>query len=365
MTTTPIEPTADPTAATTLPGGVPEPRGPLSAALLAVLAHEESEEAAPLWQRLDEAAAVALRETPDIIGDEDLQLSLFLLHLLHIGPAPFVHGDFEWDPRLIALRRSIEEPFEAALRERTATADPLPNSGEEVSEALFAMTAEVTQPTLATWASRHATAEQLREFLIHKSIYTLREADAHSWAIPRLRGRAKAALVEIQADEYGGGSPDRVHAEIFARTMRGYGLSDEPDHYLDEVPALTLAAFNAMNLFGLNRRLRGATIGHLAAFEMTSSIPNRLYSRAFSRHGCSADVTEYFDEHVEADAVHEQIAGRDLAGGAADDDPSLIADILFGARACLHLDDLTGAHMLESWQNDRTSLRTPTAPEKG
>nr|WP_137824407.1 iron-containing redox enzyme family protein [Brevibacterium sp. XM4083] len=341
----------------------------MSAALLAVLTHEETEadrdSAAALWQRLDEAAPVALRETADIVADEDLQLSLFLLHLLHTGPAPFVRGDVEWDPRLIALRRSIEEPFEAALRERTATADPEPTSGEEVSEALFAMTAEVTQPTLATWASRHATADQLREFLIHKSIYTLREADPHSWAIPRLRGRAKAALVEIQADEYGGGAPDRVHAEIFARTMRGYGLSDEPDHYLDEVPALTLAALNAMNLFGLSRRLRGATIGHLAAFEMTSSIPNRLYSRAFSRHGYGADVTEYFDEHVEADAVHEQIAGRDLAGGAADDDPSLIADILFGARACLHLDELTGTHMLESWQNDRTSLRAPTVSEKG
>ena len=56
--------------------------------------------------------------------------------------------------------------------------------------------------------------------LMQRSAYTLREADPHSWAIPRLEGRAKAALVEIQSDEYGGGRPQRVHAELFARAMR-------------------------------------------------------------------------------------------------------------------------------------------------
>ena len=63
-----------------------------------------------------------------------------------------------------------------------------------------------------------------------------------------------------------------------------------------------------MTLFGLHRRLRGAIAGHLAAFEMTSSLPNRTYGDGFRRLGFGGDVTGYFDEHVEADAVHEQIA---------------------------------------------------------
>ena len=58
--------------------------------------------------------------------------------------------------------------------------------------------------------ARRATREQALELLALRSVYTLREADAHSWAIPRLTGRPKAALVEIQADEYGGGSAARV-----------------------------------------------------------------------------------------------------------------------------------------------------------
>ena len=172
-----------------------------------------------------------------------------------------------------------------------------------------------------------------------------------------MRGRAKAALVEIQSDEYGGGRPERVHATIFAQTMRGFGLDDTLDHYLDLVPAPTLASMNLMSLFGLHRRLRGAIAGHLAAFEMTSSIPNKYYGRAFRKLGYDADVTWYYDEHVEADAVHEQIAARDLAGALAQDEPELLEDVLFGAAACLYVDGLMGDHMLECWSDGRTSLR--------
>ena len=102
--------------------------------------------------------------------------------------------------------------------------------------------------------AKKATAEQLREFLIHKSLYQLKEADPHTWAIPRLTGRAKAALVEIQADEYGGGRPERMHSALFARTMRGLGLNDSYGGYVDVVPAITLASVNMMSLFGLNRQ---------------------------------------------------------------------------------------------------------------
>jgi hypothetical protein len=112
-----------------------------------------------------------------------------------------------------------------------------------------------------------------------------------------------------------------------------------------------------MSLFGLHRRLRGAIAGHLAAFEMTSSLPNRLYGDGFRRHGYGTATTEYFDEHVEADAVHEQIAARDLAGGLAEAEPELVPDILFGAAVCLYLDDLVAAHVLGAWERGESSLR--------
>jgi hypothetical protein len=211
--------------------------------------------------------------------------------------------------------------------------------------------------------SRHvakkATLGQLREFLVHKSIYQLKEADPHTWAIPRLNGRAKAALVGIQADEYGGGRPDRMHSALFARTMRGLGLDDSYGAYADAVPAISLASVNMMSLFGLNRRLRGAIAGHLAIYEMTSSRPNQLYGNGFRRLGFEAEVTAYFDEHVEADAVHEQIAGRDLAGGLVEAEPDLFPDVLFGATAVLAIDARLTAHIMGAWESGTPSLDSP------
>jgi len=58
-------------------------------------------------------------------------------------------------------------------------------------------------PSLSTYIERDATREQCSSFLVHRSGYQLKEADPHSWAIARLSGAPKAALVEIQADEYG------------------------------------------------------------------------------------------------------------------------------------------------------------------
>ena len=125
------------------------------------------------------------------------------------------------------------------------------------------------------------------------------------------------------------------------------------------VPAPTLASMNLMSLFGLHRRLRGAIAGHLAAFEMTSSIPCRKYGNGFRRLGYGPEVTGYFDEHVEADAVHEQIAGRDLAGGLAELEPQVRDDVLWGAAAYLTVDGLAGAWMLDAWAAGRSSLLAP------
>jgi hypothetical protein len=129
------------------------------------------------------------------------------------------------------------------------------------------------------------------------------------------------------------------------------------------VPAVVLAAHNTTSLFALNNRLRGAVVGHLAAFEMTSSIPNRFVRDGFARLGFGPEVTHYFAEHVEADAVHEQIAAHDLAGGLAEQEPALVPDLMFGAASSLALDGLVARHVLAAWEDGRPSLRSPVRVE--
>jgi hypothetical protein len=223
--------------------------------------------------------------------------------------------------------------------------------------ALRAIIAADDAPSLSRHLETRGTAEQFREFLVHRSAYQLKEADPHSWAIARLAGPPKAALVEIQADEYGGGDPARVHATLFAQTMAAVGLDDTYGAYLDLLPGVTLATVNLMSLFGLHRRNRGKIVGHLALFEMTSSIPNRRYATGLRRLGLdSSDVTAFFDEHVIADAVHENVAAVDLAGGLVRVEPPLVDDILFGARALVELEARWATALLDAWQEDRTAL---------
>ncbi|MET4583162.1 hypothetical protein ABIE21_002681 [Conyzicola nivalis] len=335
-----------------------EARGPLSTRLTAILSQGPDDSAQGL--DLSPVAEAAVAAASSVVRDDDVQLSLFILYGLHYGSFPAVSADWEWHPALVAARRVLERAFEDELR-ATVAVPPLPRPTRvAVARALSELTSADSGPSLSRYIAKKATREQLGEFLIQRSVYTLREADPHSWAIPRLTGRAKAALVEIQADEYGGGRPARMHSEIFATTMEEFGLDRRYGRYVDEVPAITLASLNVMSMFGLNRRLLGAIVGHLAAFEMTSSIPNAMYANGFRRLGYGVGVTAYFDEHVAADAVHEQIAANDLAGALAEDEPALLPDILFGAAACLVVDGWAGAHILDSWTADRSSLRSGT-----
>lgn len=343
----------------------PAPRGPISSTLLSLLRGPVDEARAETF-RADVALTLAARttEAEEHIGvrsDEDLQLTLFCLYELHYRGIDGVDDGWEWSPGLLGARSLVEERFESELRAHVPLPELPAPTAPAVAATLFALAAADTGPPLARFIAKEASDEQVRELLVQRSVYQLKEADPHTWAVPRLAGAPKAALVEIQTDEYGGGRPDAMHSALFATTMRGTGLDDTYGAYVDDVPATTLASVNMMSMFGLHRRLRGAIVGHLAAFEMTSSIPNRLYGNGFRRLGYDEVVTRYFDEHVEADAVHEQIAGRDLAGRLAEQDPALLPDILFGAAACLAVDGWAAAHMLEAWTRGKTSLRTASA----
>jgi hypothetical protein len=334
---------------------LPAPRGPVSAALTATLGRSPHD-----FDPSFTGALTTATDAPGVLADEDLQLTLFVCYELHYRGWDGVDERWEWHPDLIRLRAVAEERLLAGLHALVEPAgDTLPPeiTAQSMSRALVAMTGENGGPSLSGYLRGRATLEQFREFATHRSVYHLREADPHTFAIPRLAGRAKAALVEIQMDEYGGGRPHRMHQELFRRTMQALGLDTTYGAYVGDVPALTLATNNIMSLFGLHRMRRGALLGHLAAYEMTSTLPNRAYGNGLRRLGGDADATRFYDEHVEADAVHEQIAAYDMCGSFCEAEPEAAGDVLFGARCALALDDLWASHLLDRWSAGATSLR--------
>jgi hypothetical protein len=311
-------------------------------------------------QEPHELRAITPPPDGDALADEDLQLSLYLCYELHYRGLPSVDERWEWDPSLLRLRAALEQRFERALTNSVPfSEETVPAS--EVDLALREIAEDDDGPSLSSYIRSHASLEQVREFVIHRSAYQLKEADPHSWAIPRLWGAPKAALVEVQMDEYGRGRVEWIHAELFARAMRALGLDSTYGAYVERIPAITLATVNLMSLLGLHRRWRGAIVGHLALFEMTSSIPNDRYADGLRRLGFGEEATLFFDEHVMADAVHENIAAVDLAGGLVKQDPSTASTILWGARALRHLERRWADHLLRSWEAGQSSLR----PERG
>ncbi|MFJ9610564.1 iron-containing redox enzyme family protein [Kitasatospora sp. NPDC101176] len=319
------------------------PRGPLSAAVLGLVT------AGP-------PGAGRLLAPPGPFDDpwgEDHQLALFLCYELHDRGLPGVHPGWEWEPELLTLRRALERPFLAAVR---AAAEPVPPLPEALERLLL-------EPAGGTGPSHHLLAvgdrTQAREYLVHRSLYHLKEADPQLWLLPRIHGPAQAVLLAITFDEYGAGRPERAHALLFARMMAAFGLDPAYRHYLDLVPASSLAVVNLMTLFGLHRALRGAAVGQFAAIEITSSPGAARLAAALDRLGGGPDGTLFYREHVEADAVHEQLVRRGVIAELVSAEPETAQDVAFGIAAAEVVDGRFAEHLLGCWRSGRSSLRSP------
>jgi Iron-containing redox enzyme len=323
---------------------LPRPRGPISTRLFASLRQSPHSFSAPPIV------------SADAFLDEDLQLSLYCCYELHYQGFGDVNDEWEWEPSLIAFRGGLEESFERRLRAELPGCRDV--AADQVPVALWDMS-RGGGFSLSEWLLQNGTRFHAEEFAIHRSGYQLKEADPHTWGIPRLRGRSKAAMVKIQADEYGGGSPKEMHSHLFAEAMSALNLDPTYGAYLDRLPAVTLATTNLISLFGLHRRLRGALVGHLASFEMNSVGPMGRYSSWLESIGVPMEGRRFYDVHVEADEVHQQIAVDDLVGGLLEDEPDQAGAVMFGARAVALIESAFAAHLVSAWKSDRSSLRSP------
>ncbi|NUR05756.1 MAG: iron-containing redox enzyme family protein [Nocardioidaceae bacterium] len=318
---------------------LPTPRGPVSAHVVHAL-------------RSGDAFEPAVAASADVLGD-DAQVALWVLLQLHYRDFDDAARDAEWDVGAVALRQTLAESFVDRLRglvtERVALAR---DAADDVPGQVMAMIGAADGPSLAAYLHREATREQVLSFLRQRSLYALKESDAHSFVLPRVHGSVKVALAELQYDEYGAGRPDRLHAGMYAEALVAAGLDPRYGRYVDEVAGPVLAVDNLISVLALQRRTRAASLGQLAAFEATSSLPSRRIAAGIERVGLPRAVAAYFDEHVEADAAHEQIALRAVCGALVAAEPELADDVLFGAAAYLELDERSAVHLLARWRDD-------------
>lgn len=286
----------------------------------------------------------------------DLQLALSMCYELHYRGFVGVDPAWEWDPALLALRAELERVFLAGVRRDVGPVDP----DQSAAAAMEAITIEPADGNGPSYHLRDTgTWEQMCEYFAHRSVYHLKEGDPHAWAIPRLTGRAKAAFVAIEFDEYGAGEGPRLHQQLFADLLTAAGLDATYLAYLDAVPAEALAAVNLMSMFGLHRALRGAAIGHFASTEITSPPGSRRMVRALQRLQAPAACVKFYSEHVEADAVHEHVVRVDVVGDLVAREPEVEREVIFGIRAHAAVEDRLADKIMAAWREGRSSLRVP------
>jgi hypothetical protein len=326
---------------------LPDARGPLSLAVVNLLS--------------ERAPRNHLSRVEASVGDSDpygldLHLALYTCYELHYRGFAGVDAAWEWNAGLLHLRGQLEQAFLTAVR----------NDVGEISEdetAAAEMDALAVEPVDGSGPSFYlrdeGTWEQMQEYFVHRSLYHLKEGDPHAFAIPRLTGQAKASFVAVEFDEFGGGRGPRLHQQLFADLMEAAGLDNTYLGYIDHVPAEALAAVNLMSMFGLHRALRGAAVGHFASTEITSSPGSRRLVDALERMAAPEACVAFYREHVEADAVHEQVVRTDVVGDLVAREPQLDADVVFGIRAHALVEDRLADHVMRSWADGESSLRRP------
>jgi hypothetical protein len=309
---------------------LPSPRGKLTTTL-----HDALRSSRP------ELTDASLASSP-----EDRALALWMLHELSYAGFADVDDGLEWHPDLLRLRRDLEGELEERLVARFPGVPE--GADDDLVTAFFDYVEQHDGPSVASHVHTGATQDQAIELLRWRSLYHLKEADPSSFVLARLPRDARAALAELLYDEYGAGRPERLHSRLFADALRSVGL--DPDaRYVDEVPTEVLEMNNSVSMFGFHRRLRGAAMGHLAAFECTSSVPARKLAQGFQRLELPPPVIDYYTEHVVADAVHEQLAVRAILLPLVEAEPAQLHGVFLGAFTCLDQEARTAQELLGRW----------------
>jgi hypothetical protein len=332
---------------TTVEPQLPAAHGPLSTAVRRSLT-----EPAPRDQLTRIGASVRDSDPYGL----DLQLALYMCYELHYRGFAGVDPTWEWNPGLLHLRGQLERTFLAGVRRDVGPIEP-GQTAEAEMDSLSIESVDGTGPS--HWLRDNGTWQQMREYFVHRSLYHLKEGDPHAWAIPRLSGQAKASFVAVEFDEYGAGCGPKAHQQLFADLLIAAGLDSTYLAYLEVVPAESLAVVNLMSLFGLHRQLRGAAVGHFASTEITSPPGSGRLVEALQRLTAPPECIAFYREHVEADAVHEQVVRIDVVGDLVAREPQLDRDVVFGIRAHAAVEDRLAEAIMASWKAGETSLRRP------
>ena len=296
-----------------------------------------------------------------IVGDDplehDLQLGLYVLNELHYRGWTNVSDDLEWDNDVVSTRLGLSDEFERRLRATLGDGHGI----EPLAEATRLL--EIDGLSVSAHLRDRGTVDQVRESMILRSPYQSKEADPHTFALPRFTGSTKRVFTEIQSGEYGVGHR-RSHAELFADALDGLGLDPTPNAHIDQCTGPGLAVSNLVTLGAMHRRLRGVVLGQLALFEMDSVIPNQAMVECVDRLDLDSAVRPFFHIHVLADTEHQDMVRAAFLSDYPRFESDQVGNVVLGMRAQSLIDHTIAEHCVPRWRNGETALHA-TADDSG
>ncbi len=312
---------------------IPTPRGPVSAALIAVLTGRVG--APPIVSSFDAQVERAIVASPDMLTDDDLQLALLCFGALDAGGLGRVDARWAVDPLLISVRENLEAALEESLREEVH----LPSArlargaiatGDDIADAVTATLEGIIDDADAArpfrYLAQHATAAQLREHLVARSIRS----------------------VLVDADQRVVADDATAAASLLAR-LGDQRLQTQRGCYVDVVDVRVLTAVNATAMLSRHDRLRGLFYGLRTT---TGSVETSIEAAVVDALGRLGKPL------LQSDAARGAGAGRArIAAGLVEAEPALLDDVLLGAAIGVAVERWITEHEVVRWKVGRSALR--------
>ena len=283
---------------------------------------------------------------------------------------PGVDERWEWEP--VAARASarvLGARFEAALLAAIGRAArrPRPARSDGPRPARRSLDADDGPVAVALPRARGIAGAAARVRRAPLGLPAQGGRPALVGASPRLCGAAEGGAGRDPGRRVRRRAPRAHPRELFAATMEALGL-DRALRRLPRPPPGRHARDREPDVAASG--CTGACAARSSAtsrlFEMTSSLPNRRYANGLRRLGFGAAATDFFDEHVEADAVHENVAAVDLAGGLARAEPALGRRHPLGRPRARRARGAAGReHLLDAWEARRSLAAARGARARG
>ncbi|GAB2978383.1 hypothetical protein [Actinotalea caeni] len=331
MTATPSLDARRPRPRRVHPTPLPRARGPISQALLTLLAGPPTRDpgilaashVTELWQVED--------DVPWWRAGDDAALALVHLAELDRRGLEGVPDGWEGHPLLASARWSLATPLRYGLeRLRESVELPPRVTGLGVARVVVAMVAGAAE---GADEPRAATCDDL----VTTAVQRLRERDARAALLPRLAGTPRRLLARTLAGDPAdlagaAGAPEAGDTERdgVGAVLRHLGLGDRTGQHLDRLPGPALWRLALLDHVVAHRATRGVAMGWLTAADGLAASGRFATGDALRGLGLDAAARQAWD-----DCVVGRLTTLEATESLVDAEPGLAADVLLGARACV------------------------------